>query len=448
MISVMKIFLIASASVLLALLSLPLSNFFIRREYVAPSSDPEFKLVSDTMVKKCADCHSPDMAPRPIYFDFPIAKPIIQADLRKAKSNFVLTRDKLSGAKKFSANELFALNQAMVKGSMPPTRYVALYWDAALSESEQRMFVNYIKKHSAVFDMRSIPEENFFKPDVSRVALGEKLFADKRLSGSGTMSCVSCHKLDDGGSDHASVSLSDSHKSTMYNTPTVFNAAYNYAQNWTASAKNLKEQVQFHVEDERILNARWTTIISRLSQDSSLLSAFNKSYSDGLNASNIADAISSFEQTLLTPGSRFDRYLQGENAALTEEEKAGFEIFKSHDCASCHLGPSLGGQSLEKMGFYRDYFSGSNADKPTNWGRFNVSRNARDRYKFKVPNLRNIELSHPYLHDGSAKKLEDAVRIMSEHQIDKPLTDSEIKLLCKFLKTLTGEYKGKKFLQK
>lgn len=440
----MKTILFVIVFALLLLLVLPLSNFFIQREYVAPSDDAEFKLVSDTMVKKCADCHSSDMAPRPVYFNFPIAHPIIESDLKKAKSNFVLSREKLSGASKFTSNELFALSQAMAKNNMPPARYIALYWDAALSEKEQRAFVSYIKKQSANFDLRPIPQENFFQPDKAKVALGERLFSDKRLSGSGKMSCANCHSLESAGCDQKAFSVSDSMKETDCNTPTVFNAAYNFAQNWNAGAKNLKEHVQAHIVNERILNAQWATILTRLSQDQQFLTDFSGAYADGLSMANVADAIAAFEQTLLSPESRFDSYLKGDASALTKEEKSGLELFKKHNCVSCHLGPSLGGQSVEKFGIQKDYFVGGAVDEPDNWGRFNVSRIAKDKFKFKVPNLRNIELSGPYFHDGSAKTLRDAVHVMSEFQIDKKLSDNEEILVCKFLRTLTGEFRGKR----
>jgi cytochrome c peroxidase len=161
----------------------------------------------------------------------------------------------------------------------------------------------------------------------------------------------------------------------------------------------------------------------------------------------VIDAIVDFEQSLVTSNSRFDQYLRGNNEILAANEKQGYELFKDN-CASCHFGPALGGLSFEKMGVKQDYFKlrGGPLAEADN-GRFNVTKQEKDRYFFKVPTLRNVELTQPYFHDGSIDRLDDAVRIMAKVQQDRKLTTDEINQIVAFLKTLTGEYKGKLITQ-
>ena len=155
------------------------------------------------------------------------------------------------------------------------------------------------------------------------------------------------------------------------------------------------------------------------------------------------DAIEEFERTLVTPDSRFDKWLRGDDSALAADELAGYELFKTYDCATCHVGPNLGGQSYELMGLRRHYFAdrGTELTNEDN-GRYKETQHERDRHRFKVPGLRNIELTWPYYHDGTRLTLEDAVRDMGYYQSGVELTDDEVNQMTSFLKTLTGEYNG------
>ena len=156
------------------------------------------------------------------------------------------------------------------------------------------------------------------------------------------------------------------------------------------------------------------------------------------------DTIEEFEKTLLTPNSRFDLYLKGEKTAINDIELAGYELFKKYDCATCHVGETLGGQSYELMGVKRDYFAdrGIELTEEDN-GRFKQTRNERDKHRFKVPGLRNIALTAPYFHDGSMKTMKEAVDYMAKYQMDLNLPEDELNKIVAFLETLTGEYKGK-----
>ncbi len=189
-------------------------------------------------------------------------------------------------------------------------------------------------------------------------------------------------------------------------------------------------------------------VVEKLKQVSDYQNIFAKLYPEqGLTKTTVTDAIAVFEESLVTPNARFDQYLRGKQDILTADEKAGYDLFKSN-CASCHFGPALGGLSYEEMGVKEDYFKlragqMSEADN----GRFNLTKQEKDRHFFKVPVLRNIELTHPYLHDGTADSLADAVRIMGKVQVGKAFTGDETGKIVAFLKTLTGEYKGKPLTQ-
>ena len=171
---------------------------------------------------------------------------------------------------------------------------------------------------------------------------------------------------------------------------------------------------------------------------------FTEVYPEGYSEKSITNAIEEFEKTLLTPNSRFDRYLKGEKSAINDTELTGYELFKKYDCATCHVGETLGGQSYELMGVKRDYFAdrGSEMTEEDN-GRFKQTKTDRDKHRFKVPGLRNIALTAPYFHDGSIKTMKDAVDYMAKYQVDAILSNEELGEIVAFLETLTGEYKGK-----
>ncbi len=443
----MKIWLIVC--VLLALvLSLPISNFFIHRTYLASDADPEFKAVSNTFVKKCADCHSQDSAKYPLYFNFPVSEAIMHKNIKNGQASFILSRAKLSGQEKFSATDVQRLNQAMAKNNMPPALYVMLHWDAALNSEEQMLLVSWIQKRLKEYDMRPIPTDNFFKPDAEKAALGNRLFNEKGLSVDNKTSCASCHTLDNGGTDHLRVSAGAEVPGGRLNTPTVFNAAYNIAQFWDGRVKSLKAQAIESVTDPRELNSNWGHATESVQKDSTYVERFKKLYPQGITSDSISDAISEYELTLLTPNSRFDKFLRGDQSALSQDEKDGFELFKKNECFTCHTGPAFGGISYRRLGAEKEYYADKKNLTEADNGRFNVTHNMADMHRFKIPILRNVELTAPYFHDGSAATLEDAVKVMSEYQITKPMTDVECKKVVAFLRSLTGTLDGKPLTQK
>jgi len=276
--------------------------------------------------------------------------------------------------------------------------------------------------------------------DPAKVALGGQLFHDTRLSGDGTVSCASCHALDNGGTDSPlKTSVGIGGAVGPINAPTVYNSHWQIKQFWDGRADTLEAQAAGPVESEKEMGAKWEDVIVRLKGVPEYVAAFQKAYGGEPTKDHATHAIAEYERTLATPG-RFDRFGAGEVAALSDEEREGLALFTKIGCTSCHAGPLLGGQSFEKMGTVREYFAKrggevTEADK----GRFNVTKAPADMHKFKVPTLRNVALTAPYFHDGFAETLESAVKLMAHHQLGRTLTDDETKKIVAFLKALTGE---------
>ncbi|WP_081700228.1 cytochrome-c peroxidase [Azonexus hydrophilus] len=283
--------------------------------------------------------------------------------------------------------------------------------------------------------LRPLPELPPLRPE--RVALGARLFADTRLSADYSLACASCHRFDLGGADGQPVSVGILGREGGINAPTVFNSGLSFVQFWDGRALTLQEQAAGPIHNPLEMGASWSLVIERLGADESMREAFRLAYPDGLTAANIADAIASFEQSLLTLDSPFDRYLRGDEEALDELARAGYQRFRDFGCVSCHQGVLLGGNMFQKFGVLGDYF----ADRPltaADLGRYNVTGREEDRHVFKVPGLRNVALTAPYFHDGSAPTLEVAVAIMGRYQLGRDLAAEDVKAIVAFLNSLTG----------
>ncbi len=276
-----------------------------------------------------------------------------------------------------------------------------------------------------------------------KVALGQKLFQDTQLSKNNNTSCASCHNLSQAGMDGLTYSVGTNGNIWPLNTPTVFNSSFNFKQNWNGNVDTLEEQIEKSVKNPHSLDSNWTDVVRKLKNNRSLVQEFAQVYSDGINPHNIEDAIATFERSLTTPNSPFDQYLRGDKKAITKAQKDGYMIFKSYGCITCHQGVNVGGNLFEKFGVLGDYFADRGQVIPEDWGRYNVTKNEEDRYVFKVPSLRNITLTAPYFHDGSASDLETAIALMAKYQLGRQLQAEQIYLISEFLETLTGEYQGK-----
>lgn len=274
-----------------------------------------------------------------------------------------------------------------------------------------------------------------------KALLGERLFFDKRLSRDNSVACVDCHDLNRGGTDRQAVSRGVDGQRGTINAPTVFNAALSFAQFWDGRASSLEEQAAGPIHNPLEMASNWQQVTEKLQTDAHYSEAFTRLYPGGLSALSIVDAIASFERTLLTPNSRLDQFLEGNEKALSQIERNGYRKFLDYGCASCHQGVALGGNMYQRFGVMRDYFK-DRVDSPADLGRFRVTGREEDRHVFKVPSLRNIALTAPYFHDASATTLEEAVAIMGRYQLGRELTSEDVKCLSAFLRSLTGEWRG------
>lgn len=280
--------------------------------------------------------------------------------------------------------------------------------------------------------------------DPGKVALGERLFHDARLSGDGSISCSSCHGLHTAGVDNRVRSIGVNGVEGDINALTVFNSGFNFVQFWDGRAATLEEQIEGPLNNPREMASSWPQAIARISGDATYSAQFLRLYRDGITAANIKDAIATFERSLVTPDSRFDKYLRGDQSALTGDEKRGYELFQSYGCISCHQGVNLGGNMFEKMGLMGDYFSDRGNLTDADLGRFKLNREEHSRHEFRVPGLRNVARTAPYFHDGHAQSLHQAVAIMARYQLGRPMPQDDVDAIVAFLNTLTGEYKGRK----
>lgn len=251
-----------------------------------------------------------------------------------------------------------------------------------------------------------------------------------------------------GGADGKPVSQGMDGKMGEINTPTVFNSGFNFVQFWDGRADSLDSQMAGPINNPAELGANWRSVINRLSADTKYKDRFQKIYGGGITKTAIQDAIATYERSLITPNARFDRYLNGDADAISQAEKEGYALFKSLGCSACHQGRNVGGNMFQKFGVMRDYFAQRGNIKKADLGRFNVTGREEDRHVFKVPSLRNIELTAPYFHDASVDTLEAAVDIMVYYQLGRRVSDEDRTRLVAFLKTLTGEYQGKPLWQR
>lgn len=270
-------------------------------------------------------------------------------------------------------------------------------------------------------------------PDM--VELGKMLFFDPRLSKSGFISCNSCHNLSMGGTDNIPSSIGHKWFQGPINAPTVLNSSMSLAQFWDGRAKDLKEQAGGPIANPGEMGSTHKLAIEVIQSIPQYHGYFEKAFgSKEINIDKVTEAIAAFEDTLVTPNSRFDKWLQGDKTAINQQELEGYELFKNIGCVSCHSGAAVGGAMYQKFGVHTPYKTASKIE-----GRKAVTGKDEDLNVFKVPTLRNIELTYPYFHDGAVTSLEDAVRTMGKVQLNKDLNEKDVDSIVAFLKTLTGD---------
>lgn len=267
------------------------------------------------------------------------------------------------------------------------------------------------------------------------VELGKKLYFDPRLSKSGFISCNSCHNLSMGGTDNLKTSIGHNWQQGPINSPTVLNSSMNIAQFWDGRAKDLKAQAGGPIANPGEMASNHELAVEVLQSMPGYVTEFKSAFgSDKIDIDKVTKAIAAFEETLVTPDSRFDKWLKGDKKALNKDELAGYKLFKDSGCTACHNGAAVGGNSFQKFGVVEPYKTTSTAE-----GRIAVTGKDADRFYFKVPTLRNVELTYPYFHDGAAATLGDAVNTMGRIQLGKNFSAEENGKIVAFLKTLTGK---------
>ena len=275
--------------------------------------------------------------------------------------------------------------------------------------------------------------------DAGRAELGRLLFNDKRFSQDNRVSCASCHAFDKGGAHPAAHPTGVGGKEHPLNSPSIFNTAFNFRQLWSGGQDSIEGVVNQVVKSPVVFGTSWPEVLRKLAADEALAARFRQAYPDGLTAENAAQAIGEYTRSLATPNARFDQYLRGKADAISADERAGYELFKKYGCVACHQGVNVGGNMFQKFGVMGDYFAARGNVKAADYGRFNVTGREGDRYVFKVPSLRNVALTAPYFHDGSAQTLPEAVQVMFTYQLGRSATPQDVDLIVKFLGTLTGE---------
>jgi cytochrome c peroxidase len=259
--------------------------------------------------------------------------------------------------------------------------------------------------------------------DPRRVALGERLFSDRRLSHDNTRACSTCHDIRTNGASGNAQDVTPEGQPLPRNTPTVFNAALSFRLNWDGNFRSLEKHTEQILRSPRIMASSADEVLSRLRADPEAVRQFRDAYGREPDVAALLDAIATYQRSLLTPGSRFDRWLAGETDAITPEELAGYQLFKSLGCVSCHQGVNVGGNLFQRHGIFHQIGSAEPA-------------------LVRVPSLRNVATTPPYFHDGSAPTLSDAVRTMGTAQLGRVLIDQQVTAIVAFLNTLTGTYRG------
>ncbi len=268
-----------------------------------------------------------------------------------------------------------------------------------------------------------------------KVELGKMLFFEPRLSMSGFISCNSCHNLSIGGVDALPTSIGHEWQQGPINSPTVLNADFMLAQFWDGRAADLKEQAAGPIANPKEMGYTHELAIDTIASMPAYVARFKQVYgSNEVSIDRITDAIATFEKTLVTPNSPFDLYLAGNQKAISSDAKAGYQLFKDKGCVACHNGPAVGGTMYMKMGLVKPFHTNNPAE-----GRKGVTGKEADKFVFKVPTLRNIELTYPYFHDGSVWTLEEAANTMADIQLGQKLNKKEQAQMVEFLKSLTGE---------
>lgn len=424
----------------------------------APSKEyPLESRVEAILIKGgCLSCHTAD-AELPFYAELPVAGDIIRKDIDSGYRAYDISAlyQSLSDGNTPRPIDVAKVEKVILDKRMPEAKYYLVHWGSQTTDSKRDIVAQWALEYRTAYYNDGLEGERAGEPvrpileiegiDARKAELGNKLYHDTRLSIDNTVSCATCHSLTNAGVDNHQYSDGVEGKMGGVNAPTVFNAVYNFVQFWDGRAATLAEQAAGPpLNPVEMASTSFDEIVAKLEKDKAFVEEFKASYPEGLNQSTITDAIEQFEKTLTTPNSAFDKWLRGDDEAITATQIEGYQLFKRYDCATCHVGANLGGESYELMGLRRHYFADRNMElTEEDNGRFKQTGIERDRHRFKVPGLRNIEHTWPYYHDGTRQSLEEAVRDMATYQSGVELSDAECASIVEFLHSLTGEYQGK-----
>ena len=405
----------------------------------------------------CYSCHSGQDG-TPFYAKLPFADPIL-AHVEIGTRFWDLRREDLENP---SEVLLSKLQHSVTSGNMPLVEYKLIHWGTGFNKAEKSLLTEWILsqrqerfatgtacKAYAQHALQPIPDS--LATDIRKVTLGSKMYNEARVSLDGTLSCATCHVIDQGGADSRGTRTSEGIYGQFggINAPTVLNAAFNVEQFWNGRAHTLADQAAGPpVNPVEMGDQTWEQICERLKEDASLVAEFQSIYPEGITQATVTDAIAEYEKTLITPNDRLDQMLKGDENALTEEEKKGLAAFMDNSCAVCHVGKTLGGQSFETLGIYEDYYAAREQSNPDivynddDKGLAGFTGDTADLHRFKVPGLRNISKTSPYFHDGTQATIEDAVRAMFRFELGvKEAPESDVASISAFLRTLDGEIK-------
>ena len=283
------------------------------------------------------------------------------------------------------------------------------------------------------------PIPDFIELDKAKLNIGALLFFDKNLSKNNNVSCASCHKQAEGLTENIPFSTSSLDKLRSRNTQSLFNTAFFSYLHWDGKFTSLNDLGLRGMKGAT--SNEWDNILKYLKSSDVYAKLFNAVFNDGVTKSNVAQALAEYQKSFITPNSPFDLFLKGDASALSKQQVQGYRLFKNYGCISCHNSMTVGGQMFAKLGQFGDYFKDRGHIKKADYGRFNKTKLEADRYRFRVPSLRNVALTAPYFHDGSQKTLNEAVQTMAKYQLGRQLSTEDTDALVSFLVSLTGELK-------
>lgn len=293
-------------------------------------------------------------------------------------------------------------------------------------------------------DSQILPVPERLQLDDRKVALGEKLFHEPRLSGAGTMACSSCHFTNRSGDDERTISITNTGEPDVFNTPTIFNVGLSHHITWQGRFTRLEPQIDTALSNPKHMAADWDVLLTFLQNEPEYAGLFREIYQTIVNRNNVLDSMAEYERSLITPNAPFDRWLKGDNTAIDQQTKEGYLLFREIGCVACHQGVNVGSNLFAPHGIFGDsHGQHHNESSNEDLSRYSITGREKDKRVFRVPSLRNVAETGPWFHDGSAEQLSDAVIEMAQHQLGIKLQDDDVNKIVRFLESLTGNYRGK-----